>query len=731
MKYRNGILYFCFHTEVSYLEPGLKKKIELSFDRENAEDAYVKVSRNVQREENGLQISLKVENVGEKPIKLLRMDPLVISREEDINMGIPWEECSVYLSRRHKNEMPSVVKLGRNDASMSDALGERSESGDEDLHIALTELCSDTMTLLHAGTQNLLIGFPDGSKFFCETRIHLPGSEGIALRVGCTPEILLPPGGISYSEILEIQCGSSWQQLIEDFSKRKHTFFVGRERVPKPSVYCTWYYYGLTISYEDVKNNLFEMDKRGLNLDVFQIDEGWEITLGEWEPNAKFPLPMKSVAKKIREYGMIPGIWTSPFIAHESASIWKKHGEWKLCDSSGKPVLFPMNDTVYQVLDITHPEVEDYVERLYRRLREDWGYTYHKLDFTRAAVIYPNAAFYDRGISLVEAYRRCMKAVRRGIGEDSYLLVCGGLYDPLIGIADAQRTGSDILSMWTSESHRDGKTVPFTVKQNLLRYYMGEWWDNDADCLMLRQNTLPDRGQRLSLGLLNEEELRVMLLNQYLSGGLFSITEKLESIEGNRLWRIRHLLPQQKLKIYPELFHGERFPSRVSVRGRNSNLRELVLFNWEDHPVPGPVVYPELEMGVVEEDGERQGLFTEFFSRRWWLIEKGSACALAEIPAHSALLLRYQRREPEKAYVVASDGHYSMGEELRRLFVSEEGELVLEAERSWPVKTDYTILLPETWTDIQGSRTAELTLLPGETECRVRLYRNRDMCPCG
>lgn len=106
-----------------------------------------------------------------------------------------------------------------------------------------------------------------------------------------------------------------------------------------------------------------------------------------------------------------------------------------------------MNSTVYQVLDITIPKVRDYVEDLYRKLTEDWGYVYHKLDFTRAAVIYEDADRFDKTLALPEAYRLAMEAVRRGIGSDSYLLVCGGLYDACIGIADAQRTGSDVLSM--------------------------------------------------------------------------------------------------------------------------------------------------------------------------------------------------------------------------------------------------------------------------------------------
>ena len=93
-----------------------------------------------------------------------------------------------------------------------------------------------------------------------------------------------------------------------------------------------------------MRTNLSVIKERKLPYDVFQVDEGWEITLGEYEPNYKFPLPMKAVADEIREAGLIPGIWSSPFVAHETASVWKAHPEWILKDKAGRPCLFPMND---------------------------------------------------------------------------------------------------------------------------------------------------------------------------------------------------------------------------------------------------------------------------------------------------------------------------------------------------------------------------------------------------
>ena len=99
--------------------------------------------------------------------------------------------------------------------------------------------------------------------------------------------------------------------------------------------------------------------------------------------------------------------------------------------------------------------------------------------FYKAPLIQEDAVFYDDTITLVEAYRAAVQAVRDGIGEDAYFLMCGGLYDPLIGIVNGQRIGSDVLSMWSSNIQKGGKTSPFTIKQNLLRYFMNHWWDND------------------------------------------------------------------------------------------------------------------------------------------------------------------------------------------------------------------------------------------------------------
>ena len=51
------------------------------------------------------------------------------------------------------------------------------------------------------------------------------------------------------------------------------------------------------------------------------------------------------------------------------------------------------------------------------------------------------------------------------------------------------------------------------------------------------------RNLRLTLGLLNEEEVKTAVVNQYIGGGLMCSTEPLTRIDEDRLYQIEHILP--------------------------------------------------------------------------------------------------------------------------------------------------------------------------------------------
>lgn len=608
----------------------------------------------------------------------------------DVGKG-PFE---IYRSGRHKNDMPGTFTVGVCDERMKDVLGAMTETGDKsDASGEVRQVISDHLTILQGSERSLLVEFPRGRDALFETVLLLDGNYdfySICARVLFSIELL--PGKSLDSEAVRLVWTEDVEAEIDRFAAAKAECY-GKRCGERPAVFCTWYYYGLTVSYEDVKTNLEIMKKRGLPFDVFQVDEGWEITLGEWKPNAKFPVPMKQVADEIRDAGYRPGIWTSPFVAHETATIWKEHPEWRLNDKEGNPCIFPMNDTYYYVLDITNPATYEYFTQLYHTLTKEWGYTYHKLDFTRAGVIYEDADFYDKTVTLAQAYYRAVAAIRQGMGEESYFLMCGGLYDPIVGLVDAQRTGSDVLSMWSSNINKGGKTAPYTIKQSIMRYYMNQWWDNDPDALMIRKNETMERNLRLTYGLLNDEEVKTSVMNQFMGGGIMCATEPLDKIGDDRLMEYRRILPVLPSVVRPLcLMEKTRFPGMMDVYIPSMDAHYLCVINWDDNEEMTVELCVEM---LLPKWADEQATYhiCDYYAGTFFDNVKGKDCIVSgKIAPHGAGIFKIVKKD-ERPQVVRSTGHYSMGGEFDVLEMEEDRvHYVIEHRLDIPVEMG--ILLP-------------------------------------
>lgn len=631
-------------------------------------------------------------------------------------LGVDPTDCLVFRSGRHKNDMPAVFRLGVKDEAMLDAMGGMTETGDKQ-EVADGESCilSDHLTVLGNEQGYVVISFPDGRDQMMETAIYVD-DQGKFKRL--TSKVLfgirVAPGQKLATERIRIEFTKDVTGTIDAFVQTKAKRYGARNQA-HPSVFCTWYYYGLTVTYEDVKVNLQQMQKRALPFDVFQVDEGWEITLGEWEPNHKFPVDMKDLAKEIQDAGYRPGIWTSPFVAHATASIWEKHPEWILRDAKGEPCLFPMNDTVYQVFDITNPATWEYFYELYRKLTFDWGYTYHKLDFTRAAVIMDQAVYFDDTITLTQAYRKAVEAIRRGMGEKSYFLMCGGLYDPIIGLVDAQRTGSDVLSMWSSTINKGGKTAPYTTKQSILRYYMNAWWNNDPDALMIRRNEQMERNLRLTYGLLNDEEVKTSVINQYMGGGLVCSTEPLDKMDEDRLENLKKIIPVVPTTVQPlRLMNCEvRYPEMVKVTPKGSSMTTIARINWsdtEDMPIEFVLDEKLLPEGANNEAGY---VVCDYYGKCYRTdVKVGDKVVLSTLKPHGATVVKIQPMG-NVPVIVESDGHFSMGAEGIELAM-EDSCLHVKYENLFGYELTYQVLLPAGYEALDGKKTIEVKVAPFE-----------------
>jgi alpha-galactosidase len=82
---------------------------------------------------------------------------------------------------------------------------------------------------------------------------------------------------------------------------------------PSPRVWCSWYSLYGAID-EPILHRTFD-DLGDLPFDVLQVDDGWEVAIGDWQPNEKFPSGMEALADKIRTSGRTPGLWLAPLLA--------------------------------------------------------------------------------------------------------------------------------------------------------------------------------------------------------------------------------------------------------------------------------------------------------------------------------------------------------------------------------------------------------------------------------
>lgn len=226
---------------------------------------------------------------------------------------------------------------------------------------------------------------------------------------------------------------------------------LGRGRNRAGNVWCSWYAY-----YEDITEQQLGKDieaLRGLPFGVVQVDDGWERMVGDWEPNDKFPSGMDTLAARIADAGMTPGLWLAPFIALPGSALARNRPELLLRDTAGEPVVAGYNwGTGYYALDVTLPAVRDHLVEVTDRLVHQWGYRYLKLDFINAAAVPGVRA---DGTGREEAYREALALIRRTAGDDVYLLGSGAILLPSLGLLDGLRSGPDVAPMWQNYASDD------------------------------------------------------------------------------------------------------------------------------------------------------------------------------------------------------------------------------------------------------------------------------------
>ena len=160
---------------------------------------------------------------------------------------------------------------------------------------------------------------------------------------------------------------------------------------------------------------------KGKGIKYCVIDAGWHVKpgndwtdIGDWIVNTeKFPHGLKYVADRIREDGMIPGLWFEMEVTAKDADTFKCDDMLLKLDG------VPIQTCFRRFLDMRNPKVTEFLkERVIGRLKED-GFGYLKVDYNdNIGIGCDGAESIGEGLRLnMEASKEFFRLLRREIPE--------------------------------------------------------------------------------------------------------------------------------------------------------------------------------------------------------------------------------------------------------------------------------------------------------------------------
>jgi alpha-galactosidase len=447
---------------------------------------------------------------------------------------------------------------------------------------------------------------------------------------------------------------------------------------PVPVGWCSWYQFFGQVSDRDLGDNLdwAREHRHELPLRVFQIDDGFEPRVGDWQDaNAKFPGGVAHWANRVRSAGLQPGIWLAPFLAHPRARLIRSHPDWLLRTRRGLPVNAGFGwNSLARVLDVTHPQVIEFVRHLVRTATVDWGYEYLKLDFLYGGALAGKR--FDPTKTRAQALYSALRAIRDEVGNETTLAGCGCPLGPGVGVFDAMRISADVAPRWhpaffgTELFFRPEPDFP--AARNAIHNIAarsplhGRWWINDPDCLLVRAEDTH----------LTAAEVQTLATAIALSAGSMIDSDSLPRLDAERrAWLVRMLPPLPRPARWVDWFDSTH-PSLavLPLGGPAGDWYLIAIINWGETSRELTVGLSSL--GVPVADSYH---IVDFWRSAYMRLEGGQWSG--DVPAHGVRFLSVRPAVGAPTWL-GDTLHVSQGQAVRRWRVETSGmEIELDLGR--------------------------------------------------
>jgi alpha-galactosidase len=446
-----------------------------------------------------------------------------------------------------------------------------------------------------------------------------------------------------------------------------------------PTGWNSWGEYIHDINEEVILKNLDFAAARFLpfGMKYFQVDDGYSPFWGDWYADpVKFPHGMKWLADRIREKGMIPGLWIAPFCADTRSRTFREHPEWFLPRRGLIPRFMIEKDM--RVLDLTKPEAKEHLRRVIRQYVHEWGYQWIKTDFAYYILYYSRLPETDRTVP--EVYREGMRIIKEEAGPDAFVLGIG-LTGFNYGLVDGQRITLDNMPGWSNERGMFSWSklafaqglVP-TARTVARRYWLNYGvWINHPDLIYFNNDRWPEWGKA---PLTFDESLCFASLAG-LTGGIVKIGDKLVDMTDREVDVTRRLLPVYQATARPldlfEMETPEKWDQKVKTDFESWDV--LGLFNWGENwagreRIPEGTRTIRVDLASLGLDPAVPYLVFDFWNEKF-LGEFSGSVGLELAPRTCRVLAL--RRRPAHPWFLSYNRHLSQGGvELRSVKWDEE-----------------------------------------------------------
>ena len=335
------------------------------------------------------------------------------------------------------------------------------------------------------------------------------------------------------------------------------------------SGYTSWYNYFQNITEDIIIRDLNGLDPYKDQVNIFQIDDGYETYIGDWlDPNpSKFPKGMKYIADEIHKKGYKAGIWLAPFNCQKISRMAKEHPDWLIKHENGKPMVGCIAWGGAYTFDIYNEEVRAYLKKVFDVVLNEWGYDMVKLDFLYSQCIKPR-----HGKSRGEIMCDAMEFLRECVG-DKLFLGCGVPIGPALGICDACRISCDVDLTYKGKFYsriqvsNEMLNARSAINNSIFRRHLdGRAWMNDPDVFFLRKDNLTFTDeQKYLLGKINN-----------LCGNVLFVSDNAGDYDSNAAVLLKKFFDKTDEKIITAEYLNK---SDIKLVTEKDGKRETFIFN--------------------------------------------------------------------------------------------------------------------------------------------------------